>query len=85
MCCADIFSHIVAYSEPCVTSTYSELCHSISWYIQNAVQLWHVENSAIFRNFAIFRILAYIGPDAYSEPHLFRHIQANSDIFKWYL
>ena len=33
------------------------------------------------QNFAIFRRVAYLGPEAYSESYLFRHIQAYSDIF----
>ena len=38
----DIFSHILAYLEPCVTLAYSKLCH--------------IQNPGIFRNQDIFRI-----------------------------
>ena len=33
------------------------------------------------QNFAIFKILAYLGSEAYSESCLFRHIQTYPDIF----
>ena len=49
---SNIFSHIVAYSEPCITLAYSETCH--------------IQNSGIFRTQDIFRTLsAHIV--AYSE------------------
>ena len=45
----------------------------------------HVENSLLtlaepchIQYFVIFRILAYSGPEAYSEYRLYRHIQAYS-------
>ena len=33
------------------------------------------------QNYAIFRILAYLGPEAYSESCLYKYIQAYSGIF----
>ena len=41
---SDIFRHIVAYLEPCVTLTYSEPCH--------------IQNPGIFRTQDIFRTLS---------------------------
>ena len=71
------------------TLPYSETWHiQNTRYIHNSLKLC----SGIFRtlcnariltpchvqNFAIFRILAYLGPEAYSEYCLFKHIQAYS-------
>ena len=36
-----------------------------------------------FQNFIISRIFAYVGPEAYSESSLFRHIQVYSGIFNY--
>ena len=91
---SDIFRHIVAYLEPCVTLAYSEHSHILI--------LAHLEpkiypelcqsisgtsktlcNARILRtltyfNFTIFRILGIFRPNAYSKSCLFRHIQAYS-------
>ena len=57
---SDIFSHAVAYLEPCVTRTYSDPC-----YITYSESL-HIQSSGIFRTRNIFRTLSrYIL--AYSE------------------
>ena len=80
---SDIFSHIVAYLEPCVTLAYSEPCHFQNpgiFRIQNILKTLsrHMAYSercvtlaygepCRIQNFAIFRFLAYLGPEAYSE------------------
>ena len=51
------------------------LSRHIVTYSERCVTLHIVENPAIFR------ILAYLGPQAYSESCLYKHIQAYSDIF----
>ena len=81
--CSDMFSHIVAYLEPCVTLSYSELCHTqnpgifrtqdmprvlsrhIQVYAGRCVILAYWELCHI-KKFSIFRILAHLGPEAYS-------------------
>ena len=71
----DIIRHIQAYSEPCVTLTYSE-----PWQIQNQTHIrtlvysetWLIQNPGIFRTRGIFMTLIY------SQP---RHIY-NHDLFK---
>ena len=95
---SDIFSHIVAYVEPCVALAYAEPCHiqdfgtfiepeiysklcqDILLYSPHCVMLAYWEPCHM-QNFAIFRVLAYLGPEAYSESCLFRHIQPYSGIF----
>ena len=88
---AHIFSHIVAYLEPCVTlassaifrilaylkpKIYLELCPGIFWHIRTLC------NARIFRTLPylefchLFIIWAYLGPEAYSESCLFRQFQA---------
>ena len=68
---------IQAYSEPCVTLTYSEL-----WYIQNSQifktrgifrtlvypKLWLVQNQRHIQNPGLFRTLGYSELEACSEP-----------------
>ena len=46
---------------------YSECCATFAYW-----EPFHIQN------FTIFRILAYLGPEAYSESCLYRHIQAYS-------
>ena len=90
---SDIFSHIVSYVAPCVILTYSEPCpiqnpgifrtqdifrtlsRHILAYSERCVILAYWEPCHI-QNFGIF-----LGPQAYSESCLFRHIQAYSGIF----
>ena len=70
--CNSCIFRTLAYLEPKI---YSEICQDIFWYIQNAMQRSHIENCHI-QNFTIFRILTYLGFEAYSETCLCTHIQA---------
>ena len=83
---SDIFSHFVAYSEPCHIQNpgifrTQDMIRTLSRYI-----LAHSERCATLacwepchiENFAIFRILTFLGPKAYSESCWYRHIQAYS-------
>ena len=91
---SEIFSHIVAYLEPCITVAYSEVWHIRNpRYIQNSVKAYPgifrtLCNTLIRRTLLYSELchiqnvgLAYLGSEAYSESCLFRHIQAYSDIF----
>ena len=50
----ELFRHIQAYSQPCVTLAY--------------FGPWYIQNSKIFRTRSIFRTLAHSKSKAYSEP-----------------
>ena len=65
------FQHIQnpRYIQNCVKA-YSEGCVMLA-----CCEPYHIQN------FAIFRILAHVGPEAYSESCLYKHIQAYSGIF----
>ena len=83
-----LFSHIVSYLEPSATlhiqnpsifrtqDMFKTLWRHILGYSECCVTLAYWE----FRILARFRILAYLGMQAYSKFCLFRHIQAHSII-----
>ena len=64
------FRHIQACSRPIQTycGIFRTLCNSF------------IFRTLPYSEFAIFRILAYLGPEAYLESCLYRHIQAYSGI-----
>ena len=70
--CNSCIFRILAYLEPEIRHilAYSERCVSLAYWETCQIQ-----------NFAIYRILVYLGPEEYSESCLFRHIQAYSGIF----
>ena len=77
----DIIRHIQAYSEPCVTLTYSE-----PWQIQNQTRIQnpgkfitrHVFRTLVYsetwliQNPGLFKTLVYSEPEAYYDPDIFR-------------
>ena len=79
----------LAHSEPChiqnsgkfrTQDIFRTLSKLILVYLERCVTLayWKPYHT---QSFAIFRSLTYLGPEAYSQSCLFRHIQAYSDIF----
>ena len=78
-----------AYSEPChiqnpgifrTEDKFRTLLRHILAYSERCVTLAYWEPCHI-QNFVIFKILAYVRPEAYSKSCLYRHIQAYSGIF----
>ena len=86
-----LFRHIQPYCgiirilcNSCIFRTpdiFKTLLKHILAYSQNCVMLAYWEPCHI-QNFAIFRILAHLGPGAYLESCLFGHIQAYTDILR---
>ena len=83
-----IYIPVVEYSKPCHIQNLGifrtqdisrSLSRHILAYSERCVRLayWEICHS---QNFAIVRILAYLGPKAYSESCLYGHIQAYSII-----
>ena len=90
--CSDIFSYILAYLESYVTLAYSKPSHIENPSILRTQDILRTLSRQILAysercatvdigNLSIFRISAYLGPKAYSESSLFRHIQVYSGIF----
>ena len=88
---SDIFSCIVVvYLDSSVTIAFSEPSHIQNPVIFRTRVIFRTlsrnilaysercEMLAFWEPFTIFRIFAYFGPELYSEPCLFRHIQAYS-------
>ena len=79
----------MTYSEPCHIQTsnifrtqdiFITLPKHILAYSEHCVTLAYWK-PCLIQNFVIFRILTYVGPEAYSELCLFRYIQEYSGMF----
>ena len=94
---ADIFSHVGAYLELCLTLACSKPCHIQNLGIFRTQDIFrtlsrhilaysehcnaHILSTLPYLELCIFRILAYVRPEGYSDACLFRNIQVISDTF----